>query len=469
MRKRKIFPILVLVLALLGGAYWYLSTRSKGAWETYVRDARERGVKLSLMDFVPPPIPDEENAAAVPIFANLPWDGGSTPAVLELRKPNVKAEPERNDLGELEGWRAQFVAEGILAADSSELAPAAVLRALDLKYGEPWAELKAAIERPKHRFPVRWDQHFGAKLPHFSIIMNAGRIASLRGRAHTAQAAGPESLADVRDTLRIAQLLEGEPTLIAMLVRSSVVIGAMGQIRDGIESHIWDEAALAELAREAARVDLLRDHRFALETERGALNDLYAGVVQKSPGARSQALQGLGLPNFPLPVAWFYRNQLLSNQYFDEFATRIDPTSAKFNPTPLKIDPKKLSESRFNRLSCALFLLSAPVYESTERRVLENYTKVQCARASIALERWRLAHMRYPAALSELVPTFLDAIPHDVIDGKPLRYRQEGEGFTLYSVGMDGKDDGGTVKPGVKADKQPDWVWTVKASPGGPW
>ncbi|MFM8468945.1 MAG: hypothetical protein ACKODH_03085 [Limisphaerales bacterium] len=40
---------------------------------------------------------------------------------------------------------------------------------------------------------------------------------------------------------------------------------------------------------------------------------------------------------------------------------------------------------------------------------------------ALALERFRLRHRRYPAALADLVPEFVAAVPVDWLDGKPLR------------------------------------------------
>ncbi|HWA81867.1 MAG TPA: hypothetical protein VG820_00425, partial [Fimbriimonadaceae bacterium] len=45
----------------------------------------------------------------------------------------------------------------------------------------------------------------------------------------------------------------------------------------------------------------------------------------------------------------------------------------------------------------------------------------------------------YPAALPNLGEISLDPM-----DGKPLRYRRTGSGFTLYSIGHNLKDDGGS-------------------------
>jgi hypothetical protein len=45
--------------------------------------------------------------------------------------------------------------------------------------------------------------------------------------------------------------------------------------------------------------------------------------------------------------------------------------------------------------------------------------------------------------LAELHPRYLSAIPMDPYSGRPLVYRRVGDTYVLYSVGRDGKDDGG--------------------------
>jgi hypothetical protein len=82
-----------------------------------------------------------------------------------------------------------------------------------------------------------------------------------------------------------------------------------------------------------------------------------------------------------------------------------------------------------------------------------------------ALERYRLAQGQYPEDLNALVPRFVALLPHDIINGQPLKYRRTDHGqFILYSVGWNEKDDGGVVAT-IKADPprqdilQGDWVW----------
>ena len=61
------------------------------------------------------------------------------------------------------------------------------------------------------------------------------------------------------------------------------------------------------------------------------------------------------------------------------------------------------------------------------------------------------------------------AVPHDIITGWPLHYSRDAGGrFTLYSVGWNQTDEGGTVvldKTGESVDPDAgDWVWRYPAS-----
>jgi hypothetical protein len=68
--------------------------------------------------------------------------------------------------------------------------------------------------------------------------------------------------------------------------------------------------------------------------------------------------------------------------------------------------------------------------------------------AAIAVNRCQLRHGKLPSSLEALVPEFLAAVPYDYMSAKPLCYRLKNDGsYVLYSVGLDGKDDGGDPTP----------------------
>lgn len=65
----------------------------------------------------------------------------------------------------------------------------------------------------------------------------------------------------------------------------------------------------------------------------------------------------------------------------------------------------------------------------------------------IALERHRRAEGSYPETLNALTPKLIDAVPNDPYANGPLLYKRVDGDYQLYSVGMNGKDDGGGLIP----------------------
>jgi hypothetical protein len=115
-----------------------------------------------------------------------------------------------------------------------------------------------------------------------------------------------------------------------------------------------------------------------------------------------------------------------------------------------------------------------PDYRKAWQISFKTLTLQQMVVAAIALQRHQLRHGKLPTTLRALVPEFLSALPYDFMDGQPLRYGRNHDGsFQLYSIGDDGRDDGGNPSP---ASLQPaareeswngrDWVWPRLAASG---
>ncbi|HEY3282143.1 MAG TPA: hypothetical protein VGN26_07705 [Armatimonadota bacterium] len=88
------------------------------------------------------------------------------------------------------------------------------------------------------------------------------------------------------------------------------------------------------------------------------------------------------------------------------------------------------------------------LWSSTGRSVWTQYLKSRTGMAvllvRLALQAYHLEHGRHAECLGDLVPEYLSEAPDDPFAASgPLICRREGEGFTLYSVGPDGVDDGG--------------------------
>ncbi len=118
---------------------------------------------------------------------------------------------------------------------------------------------------------------------------------------------------------------------------------------------------------------------------------------------------------------------------------------------------------------------SIAVAEEFPVKVMQTEVAKHLAITAIALKRYELKHGDYPENLALLSPDFLPSVPLDPVNGNPLRYRKTGAGtFLLYSVGENGKDDGGdpSFKKGYISSSRMwlhpdalDWVWPQPATP----
>lgn len=116
--------------------------------------------------------------------------------------------------------------------------------------------------------------------------------------------------------------------------------------------------------------------------------------------------------------------------------------------------------------------VSPPIGTGTVLTDLETLARMRTARTALAVERFRRENERWPESLDELIPDYLEEIPIDPFDEKPLKYRRmnEGEevraedsgmvvrnGAMVYSVGFDGADDGGVLERRINKDDSSMW------------
>ena len=93
----------------------------------------------------------------------------------------------------------------------------------------------------------------------------------------------------------------------------------------------------------------------------------------------------------------------------------------------------------------AVFLLLGG-YARIEERDRQHHARLRCAAAMLAAERFRLKENRWPETTAELKTLTAADTLIDPCDGKPLRLRREADGLLIYSVGVNGVDEGGKLE-----------------------
>jgi len=89
-------------------------------------------------------------------------------------------------------------------------------------------------------------------------------------------------------------------------------------------------------------------------------------------------------------------------------------------------------------------LMFAPTAETFPMAVDRGEVKLQAIKLILAGQAYRRTHGTFPKELDLLVPEYLDELPIDPYDGKPMKYRNTGDGPPIvYSVLKNQIDDGG--------------------------
>jgi hypothetical protein len=169
------------------------------------------------------------------------------------------------------------------------------------------------------------------------------------------------------------------------------------------------------------------------------------------------------------PSGWFYQNKLTISRMCQDFTLpAVDEQARRVFPDISENGRHALERTRTGPYTIFAKLL-LPALENAVLKPARMQTYVDATRVACALERYRLTNGKYPETLAPLVPRYLDRIPSDIIDGKPLRYRLNSDGsFLIYSVGWNRTDDGGQLawkkqskETSVDATSG-DWVWQMR-------
>lgn len=104
--------------------------------------------------------------------------------------------------------------------------------------------------------------------------------------------------------------------------------------------------------------------------------------------------------------------------------------------------PRQTLSRQMGNVLVALFLPAVMAARTAEDR---GVTLARLNQIAFALAGYRAEHGKYPKDLAELAPKYIAKLPVDPFTGKSFRYKPQGEGFLIYSLGPNMEDNGGKV------------------------
>jgi hypothetical protein len=271
------------------------------------------------------------------------------------------------------------------------------------------------------------------------------------------------ALKNIQALSSLALLHQNDALLISLLLRANINELNVIVLWEALQSPAWNDSQLMALQQELQKQKLLEIVPRVLEMERAGMilvfNDLRENYFESEPGWNLWDFvfnidRILGLP---WKIAYLDQDELFhlkdqqtlldtirsstTHKSWSQLKPQLETQSAKFEET-FSGNLGSYNRWRFYLSSFQSSFISHP------RKIMMAETGREMAMTAVALKRYQLRKGKLASNLEALIPEFLSESPTDYMDGKPLRYRLNQDGsFLLYSVGTDGKDDGGDPTP----------------------
>jgi len=517
-----VYTLLLGIITPLALVVTVENVRGELAWRRERARLVAAGEKLTFRELLGPQIPAEQNAGAAAVFApffdyskqpekrhvdasgevhftgGMVWVQSNRLAQLEnaFKLPSNylpehskgSRKAPRTPLIDLNDWSVAYRA-AVTNADPDDASWAKALQlpepgnpAQDIlaglsRGGPDLAEMCRAAALPRSQFPIHYDEAFDALLRHLALLKAVQQNLQLRCAAHLAAGETDAAFSDATNALNVAELLREEPLLISQLVRYAQLSIAVNTVWQGLAEHRWTDAQLQFLQERLEQFDCWPGLILAFEGERagGILvmdrlvhDPLVYGAFMDTPPPMIRAL-------WVLPRSVMRQNEVALVRYETQKLEGFREVKATATESGLSaairahVSPVEADLPRRYSPYTVMLKILAPATSKAGDRTARTQSMLRLAAVACALERYHLASGAFPDRLDQLVPKFIEHVPHDPMSGEAFRYERTDDGwFRLYSVGLDGQDNGGQMGADGRKDRDEDWPWPVPTRPEHP-
>ena len=379
-----------------------------------------------------------------------------------------------------------------------------------------WDEFRAAVNRNQSLYdpacqavlsgPIRFNldasRGGGMLLPHLAVMKNLTQTFGDRTILALHDGNQSDAWTNLLAATRLVTAYEPEPAEISHLVRIACAVLTYNTLWQSLQTNGWTDGQLARLQQEWESVDYLTNlpatvaFRCASDVQareserRRSFKDDYTFLEF----CKMSADYPMGLWA-DLKHSWNQRDYRQHGSYEDQQALLLfyrdrelelrnavrAATWTQMRQLP-GVTNDILFQSKHHSAAQAQMNMrhTSMGFDRQGSSLLGRAAEAEALRriiiTALALERHRGKYGSYPNSVSELTPEFLKTPLPDFMDGQPLRYRLGADGhFLLYSVGLDGMDNGGKMrwwwrKDGTERPARPvspppefDLVWPLPA------
>jgi hypothetical protein len=468
--------------------------------EAYKKLLRDKGEKLEISEVLPPPVPAESNSVEAVGDAFRMFGSGNEKvpdamkmvapgkAIIGWRQPEVRGSEFTNS------WE-DFAAEVAASRPAIEL-------------------LRVVLERPRLDFQLDYKKGFALLLPHLAPMKHAAQKLDAAAVCDLHNGDTGAATTNILTMLGLVQRNATEGLLISHLVRIAMTAIAVTPTWELLQATNATDAQLAAVQKGWEQMDFLSDATNAFVMERAwglaeieKMRATHYAFGEMFGMATSTSSSGSSSSGWAWPPDWeaiterprYAAAEVMwrsSWSYSDELRTLQSDTIILETLRTMQTNQSQFYKADYDAMTARLsslgitnageaFFRALKIPDLSDifgdmglsadvRKTIQIETACHIVVTAVALKRFQLQHGKLPETLDELAPEFFRFVPIDPYDGKSLRYHPNADGtYLLYSVGDDGKDDGGDPTNTASGSsnlywqntRARDWVWPQPATP----
>ena len=437
MKKRtvKILTGIAIVLVVLGLIYAIAVSVSSAKLRRAYADLKKDGRPMEPWQVIPPEVSDTENAALLYQSAAL----------------LLKAQPARDDnlLVDLGDLSDKFLKDSL---DPNKLDEFKQLIAQDV-VTQALSIVEQGTRRDSCRFDLDYDEGLNILLLHRSDLRDLARILCAKAYFE-AETGNPDNAWDMVTTqLKFANALKTEPVLISQIVRMAMVRLSCDTIKKLCEIAPPSVQQTSDIQNLLKDFDDIRTLIYSIDAERLLIGEWVFNLTKDEMYKANQNIQkdDAGLLHKLIIFGITFKPLFLADH---AAYLRFMHDGTRFLERPYSPEQGEVMEQGVQKKRYIVTRILTPSILRFKVRHWEMIAQLRIVQAGLALLQYKQNEDAFPATLDALK---LQNINDPFSDGL-LLYKTEGQGFVLYSVGPDQKDNDGS--PRQKKQKT-DWdiVW----------
>jgi hypothetical protein len=443
MRKRtfRILMGIAVVVLLLGLAYGVAVGVSTVKLRQAYAALRADGRPMDRKEVIPATVPDTENGALLYESAACLLRAQPVGKSLESRpggsiRDQREREKHKDLLGRLGSLCMELDRDTLTPERSQELKELMSRKVVE----DALSIVKQGAQRPACWQQRNYDAGMGMLMPGLTDARDLAYVVGVKARLETEAGAMNEAWQWAAVQAKLADAYRNDPILISQMLRMHIVNLSCRTIQRLCEIAAPNTEQREHVETILSTLDDITPLFLAMDGER-LLYGEWLFTLSKQDLYRQ--LGGFDLAGDHLPkIVFWWRAKWLTFKPFllADHANYIRIMHEGLEDLQRPYSPQSRKED-YGHLTLTHMLV--PGIGRMKTLHYQMAAEVRMTRAGLVLLQYRAEHGTFPATLDALN---LDSLSDPFTQG-PLHYHAEGDGFLLYSVAEDQKDNGGAPRP----------------------